>query len=578
MIPSVESAGNYIENLGIQESSAVSAATHSKVRDSMLSLRQLRKASCAMLAMLAVLLLLMNYLASVALGQDKRMYSPPYRWRQSLIIALSRLSMEPTSGYLGHRTIQDYFTDNGLALFSHEPGFDPSAPLRWLQVQADGSALDGLIDNAIKLPIDRALQPVLLLANEIGTVDYFYLSFLMFGPRVSSLFYIYYFILAFSSALFLVQFHRSPPRLFLLCAYAAAHYFMVSVYIPNSYWQLATVHNNRFLSTLGLLPMLHLLCTVLAPKERLTGFALIASVGQASILAFLTLCRLEVAWELFAVMLASIYVALLLLSRRRWSVLQVDRRLKPFFILGLSGFALAFVVIYPHGALDARYANESGTHLFWHGVLVNLIESDHHLYELYRVRPEDGYPTGDDDYIGAVLIEKELTARGDASSPIAYWQDGKVKIHMDYFNGEYDRLLRPLVFKLIFNYPVESVHAVAAPFQQFFTSTLRERGVYSPSNLKVPAAMVLAAFFFLRLCRRCILIKRCYVRMIGFVFFVLFCLSLPSIWIGAFLAVGSITLIVMAFLVGTAAVAMMLLELARQVGVAIATRLATRTR
>src|SRR5262245_2209624 len=262
----------------------------------------------AALIVLALLSLFASYHEGRVLGQDNRMYSPPYRWRQSLVIALSRLLPDdPSRRYSGYSSIENYFTENGLALFEHERGFDPAAPQRWLKIQADGNRLNEMIAHALKVPIDHALPPALLYANELGSVDYVHLAFRLFGPTVDSLYKLYYLLLAFSCALFVVQFRRSPGRLFLLCAYLAAHYFMITVYIPNSLWQLATVHNSRFFSALGLLPALHLICIALAPKEPLTRMTLATATGQAALLGFLTLCRLEVIWELAAVTFAGLF-------------------------------------------------------------------------------------------------------------------------------------------------------------------------------------------------------------------------------------------------------------------------------
>src|SRR5215813_13427016 len=80
--------------------------------------------SRAMLVVIAAAVLTrfaLSVMQAYALGHHARMYdNPVYRWREALVIALSRMQPQPLHGYLGYRSIGKYFAEHGLALVAGE--------------------------------------------------------------------------------------------------------------------------------------------------------------------------------------------------------------------------------------------------------------------------------------------------------------------------------------------------------------------------------------------------------------------------------------------------------------------------
>ena len=74
-----------------------------------------------------VFLFALNVLHAYQLGFQSKMHDNPiYRWRESLVIALSRMQPQPLHGYVGYGSILAYLTQHGLALIRGEADPRPS--------------------------------------------------------------------------------------------------------------------------------------------------------------------------------------------------------------------------------------------------------------------------------------------------------------------------------------------------------------------------------------------------------------------------------------------------------------------
>ena len=128
-----------------------------------------------------------NVLHAYQLGFQSKMYDNPiYRWRESLVIALSRMQPQPLHGYVGYGSILSYLTQHGLALMGGE-AYPLPTPAQRAALVADGVRMNRLMKEASEVAIDPKLPPVILQGNELGLVDYTYWAFKLYGISINAL-------------------------------------------------------------------------------------------------------------------------------------------------------------------------------------------------------------------------------------------------------------------------------------------------------------------------------------------------------------------------------------------------------
>ena len=258
----------------------------------------------AIFALAVAALFAINVLHAYQLGFQSKMYnSPIYRWRESLVIALSRMQPQPLHGYVGYGSILSYFTQHGLALMGGEAYPLPTQAQRAALV-ADGARMNQLMKEASEVAIDPKLPPVILQGNELGLVDYTYWAFKLYGISINALVLFYFTLLFVSVALFFVTFRRSRFCLLLLMLYLAAHYFALDYAQTRA---IIAIQNSRFFPVLALLPALYLLLLVVTRARPTLAVAAMAAV-QTFILMFMVFCRTQTYWEVLAILLAAVVV------------------------------------------------------------------------------------------------------------------------------------------------------------------------------------------------------------------------------------------------------------------------------
>src|SRR3984957_7917152 len=256
----------------------------------------------AIFALYVVFLFVLNVCHAYQLGFQSKMYDNPiYRWRESLVIALSRMQPQPLHGYVGYGSILSYVTHHGLALISGEADTMPT-PGELRALVTDGARMDRLMQEPSKVAIDPSLPPVILQGNELGLVDYTYWAFKLYGISINALVLFYFTLLFISVALFFVTFRQSPFCLLLLMLYLAAHYFALDYAHTRA---LLAIQNSRFFPVLGLLPALHLLLLAVM-RVRPTIPVVAGAALQAFILMFIVFCRTQTYWEVFAILAAAV--------------------------------------------------------------------------------------------------------------------------------------------------------------------------------------------------------------------------------------------------------------------------------
>ena len=392
----------------------------------------------------------LNVIHAYQLGFQSRMYdNPTYRWRQSLVIALSRMQSPPLHGYVGYGSILDYLNHHGLALMAGEARPLPTdADLAALV--KDGARMNRLMKEASEVAIDPSLPPVILQGNELGLVDYMYWAFKIYGINVNALFLFYSTLLFTAVALFVATFRSHRFCLFLLMLYLSGHYFALNY---AQYTGIQTIHNSRFFPVIALVPSLYLIL-LMVTKIPLRPAVLAMAVVQVFVLMFIVFCRTEAYWQVAAIGFSGIAVSGLrpirqaMLRPRRWlgAIAEEARETWPAALTVLGVVAL---VGYSQFAPDQRlYAKESKEHLLWHSLFVSTVSDDFRLHTIYG----HNVPKGDDN-IGYLAAIDDLRGRNDGASPIAAEADGVLNIDVFKSNGAYDSEIRRLFFRIVREHP-----------------------------------------------------------------------------------------------------------------------------
>jgi len=404
----------------------------------------------AIFALYVAFLFALNVVHAYQLGFQSKMYDNPiYRWRESLVIALSRMQPQPLHGYVGYGSILSYLTHHGLALIDGEATPMPTSAERHALV-TDGARMDRLMQEASKVAIDPSLPPVILQGNELGLVDYTYWAFQLYGISINALVLFYLTLLFISVALFFVTFRRSRFCVLLLMLYLAAHYFALDYAQTRA---LLAIQNSRFFPVLALLPALHLLLLAVMRFPPTVAVAAGAAV-QTFILMFMVFCRTQTYWEVFAVLLAGAIVVGL--PRLRQVLLRPGRWLAAIGATAWQTWPAVLAVLgvvvllgYTHFAPDeSLYARESKAHLFWHDLFVSTVSADPQLLATYGY----GSSTYTDD-MAYVEATHDLRGRNDGSSPIADEVNGVLGIDIWKSNGTYDNEMRRLYFRMLREHP-----------------------------------------------------------------------------------------------------------------------------
>jgi hypothetical protein len=416
--------------------------------------------------------------------------NPIYRWRESLVIALSRMQPQPLHGYVGYRSILSYLTHHGLALIDGEADPMPSAQDRAALV-ADGARMDQLMKEASQVAINPDLPPVILQGNELGLVDYTYWSFRLYGISINALVLFYFTLLFVSVALFFIAFRSSPFALLLLMLFLAAHYFALDYVQTRS---MVALQNSRFFPVLGLLPALHLLLLVLTRARPAPGTVIMAA-AQTFILLFMVFCRSQAIWQVLAILLVAAMVTGLRPMRGALFHMQcwpgsIGKALYETWPAALA--AAGVVALFGYSAIvpdRALYSNESKAHIFWHDLYSSTVSADKRLYLTY------GYNApGLSDDMSYIAALHDLRGRNDGSSPVAKITDGVIDIDVFKSNGVYDREMRRLYIRMVQEQPLAVLRSfvIGKPAMQLeiFASTPE---LWNLHNYVAPVLLAFAA-------------------------------------------------------------------------------------
>jgi hypothetical protein len=150
------------------------------------------------------------------------------------------------------------------------------------------------IQEALALEDADLRDTFVLNQHDMGLVDYFKVAFSVFGFKTESFLYPYILLFFISVGCFAIEFRLSDIALLFLVFFLVAH-LMVVMAIEGIGVQLGVVYSTRFISILGVLPLIHIVFLSLQNKQ-ITLFALAVASVQAIIVCFAVWCRSSAMW------------------------------------------------------------------------------------------------------------------------------------------------------------------------------------------------------------------------------------------------------------------------------------------
>jgi len=369
--------------------------------------------------------------------------------------------------------------------------------------------------------------------NDQGVFDFFRGSFALFGADARSTYYFYFLLIGASALIYLICFWRNYAACALLFACIAGVYsFMPSYVLDNE--QLISVSNSRFLSTLGIIPLLHLLMTLIGTRHsRMSWTSLISIVAQSAIMALAIAARATAQWMeiAFALVIIAFPIKIAYDGYPGWS----SAAFRPFLVSrgAVALYVVATLVL--AGSLRAISLPPScGTaineHPFWHNMFIGLSfnpdwpgkiepeiglagenENDHMVFteaQLYAQRHYLPYQTKP-----SIWIQTPNTlANGNDLVPFGSWQiyEGVVRKAFFEFVREHPRytlrtffIYKPeLLVHHLHNFFIEAIRDLT-PFDVIaLAGMIIAIGVFAPigeterrnANWQIGGSLLLAAF------------------------------------------------------------------------------------
>lgn len=244
----------------------------------------------------------------------------------AIAIAISDMAYGLNKGYVGYAAVLDALQAGGI---TKHPLHLKNLPKPFEENIRDREQLNQAIQKAlsVQVPSQQSFTHrtmFSMVAEALGLVDYYKLSFALFGFNVESTFYTYFVIFSLSAILFLLGHRHRPLNLSALIVLLSAFYFIISAEYFTQI-NLATVANTRFLSTLGIIPGLHLLLLVLNTRRiRFENF--VYAAGQTGILIFSYAAREAILWLILFLCVLAILKFLTILANGRGSTRKLAGR------------------------------------------------------------------------------------------------------------------------------------------------------------------------------------------------------------------------------------------------------------
>lgn len=339
-----------------------------------------------------LLLLIMVQTFSVAIKDKMHQRIPESldHYAEAISIVISHVKFN-LNGYTGYRNIYDTLIANGFGWDNHE----------------NPIVLNEAIQKAKEVSVPGS-EYLLFSVNDTGFSDYIRMAFKFFGYAIESFLYLYFLFLFIQVAVFFIEFRRNDLAVAGLVLFLLSHYIIVNGVFGAGY-NLWTVHNNRFLSVLGILPLMHI-CLLAFFQKPLRFSTFFGASVQILIFVFILHCRSSAFWMLGPLFLIGIMWAV---KRLKPSVSQnlckgklsilADMNVKSWPVIIALGAVFLSVAVKPY-ILNREYYGEKNiaNHIFWYPIYVGLAINPE-IRKIYGPRPDTGLDQ--EEYFRLVCLE-----------------------------------------------------------------------------------------------------------------------------------------------------------------------------
>jgi hypothetical protein len=325
--------------------------------------------------------------------------------------------------------------------------------------------------------------------NDQSYLYFVIFSFSLFGIKIQSLSCLWLLILLSSILIYLYSYRKNIPCLLVLWSFLIA-IILIVMSNPGVGVQLISIFNYRFITILGLVPLLHIIFSNSNSKKCISDWGFITI--QAMFLIFVMLMRGSAQWMLFGIFISVIYF----IWKSRKALSSNAKSNENYFsnisivslFVPLAVIVFIFVIVsnmIPH-FLNKEYDKEywATTHGMWHPLVIGLT-IDPVLYSKYVctekplqdrlkgfrpilceeasnqfIRPRAYYDifSQPSDMHGFHAAVRYLREHGSEE------QIGAEDNGTSYFNlnwKKYDEVLRKVYFQIILDDPLDSLYMYA---------------------------------------------------------------------------------------------------------------------
>jgi hypothetical protein len=379
-------------------------------------------------------------------------------------VAISDLAFGLNKGYVGYGAVLQALLNGGMTkqvplIEKLGKTFPDNLKDRKLLNDAIASALTVQIPQTVGFE-DRSLFSMVF--ADLGLVDYDKLAFLLFGFRIEALYYLYFTILGTSVGAFVLAHRRSRIALAVPLLFLAAGNLIIGLSMFDIV-DVSTVANSRFLSTLGILPGLHLIILMLE-RQRLTGGQFALALLQAAIFCLAISTRSALVWLLlFIVILALLQVAVGLCRFRVGSTREAAFHVNLLLRQGLWPAVVLVAAVWGHSSYVSYKMHPSYElddvlphHMRYHNAFLGLLTHPK-WYELYA----KDYQLAGGDALGFNAGIKYLKSHYDISEN--YYVS---RLTGTYRIGLHDRMVRGAYLSFVRQHPWFVVEAHVAKLKR----------------------------------------------------------------------------------------------------------------
>jgi hypothetical protein len=397
-----------------------------------------------MTAVLAALIIWATFTGGVRRGMDHAVAFGPESEQNGMAVAISQMA-HGLEGYVAY-----YNVFEALAKVMNR-GAETSNDPKIIANLSNGELINEALAAALAVPppaeayvADAGLRTMIY--DDIGIVDYDRIAFSMFGVNIQALYYLFFVTLGVSTAVFLLQFWRSPAaQMFLVFLLLA---FLIELHSGIFDDNMPSLWGMRHGSTLALLPMWHL-SLLIARQARITVWAVVLAAIQVAILILAIRMRGSATWTV-------VFLAVLAIGMGIRTFLRGPSRERSFRLFARSIAAWPLLVVlagmfgnnlYNEAKLHPIYFTDDVMpyHGIWHSAFVGLKTSPD--FWPYVGASADVDRSAYDAAIAYLRKISFLRTEADYVSPWTHTY--KMRLH--------DRVMRRLFLETVEEHPLTAV-------------------------------------------------------------------------------------------------------------------------